>query len=162
MLIADAEIISHRTYEDLPDGGTFVHETWEWKSGRVAEISLYALAGTDSSIDELRKLHRGDKIPFAGYQCKVIGALSEWSNSFYLVRVLDIWGQLYAIWYRLTNNMVMWRIRDLLWRTAWAWYLLDIHQSDLPTWNRFRPYRWLKRLRRSRRVEGDRAGEVGR
>jgi len=144
-LKADAQIEITRHYsEGLVPGQTRVTETARWVTGEVAAISLFAAAARDRS--GLQKAKVGDLVEFAGLRCRVILVRPEWSDSIYVVRDKWLFSWLYVGWYWLKRCLQS--VNRLLWRTVWAWGMMDYNAADMICWrNQFRPWKWLRKKR---------------
>ena len=135
----DARFSQHYEKRGLTPGDGRQLLTMTWESGKIACARL-----------ERGRYRVGQLLEWAGVPVRVIDPCPEMYNGVLVVRVEGWWALPLCGWYWV-RRCVLAPVSRLLWRTAWAWGMIDYPGAGFVTvWEQFRPYRWAKRLLKRR------------
>jgi len=97
------------------------------------------------TYEEKFALKTGDRFQVGGVVVRVLSGDVPYSDAISVVRDEGLRSRLICARWWLSSRVLK-PVSRLLWRTAWAWYLMDYDRADVPHWGQFRPYRWIRSM----------------
>ena len=140
----EGELHRRKVLRELTPGIYESVTEYDWRGDEVVFVSHDELGIT---YEEKVALSTGDRFQIGGVAVRVLNGNIPYSDAISVVRDEGFRSRLIcARWWialRILNPL-----SRLLWRTAWAWHLMDCKPEEESHWGQFRPYRCLRRLTR--------------